>query len=179
MKPSLFGTIILLALSVPALAFQAGTQASSAPPCSGTEWRQFDFWIGEWNLTWPSPDGKGAENGTNTITRVLGDCVILENFTGGGSNPMRGMSFSTFSPKQQKWQQIWVDDQGSYLDFVGEMKGSKMILSRQTTGKNGEKILQRMVWTNITPNSLDWSWEMSSDRGKNWKVLWPIHYQRK
>src|SRR5215470_2046859 len=116
MKPSLFSTIILLALSVPALAFQAGTQASSALPCSGTEWRQFDFWIGEWNLTWPSPDGKGTENGTNTITRVLGDCVVLENFTGGGSNPMRGMSLSTFSPKLQKWQQTWVDDQGSYLD---------------------------------------------------------------
>jgi hypothetical protein len=36
-----------------------------------------------------------------------------------------------------------------------------------------------MVWKNITPNELDWSWEFSQDGGKSWEVQWPIHYKRK
>jgi hypothetical protein len=36
-----------------------------------------------------------------------------------------------------------------------------------------------MVFFNIKPDSLDWSWEASTDGGKTWTVQWPIHYARK
>jgi hypothetical protein len=52
-----------------------------------------------------------------------------------------------------------------------------MILQREAI-RNGEKILQRMVWKNISANELDWSWESSADGGKTWQVNWPIHYKR-
>jgi hypothetical protein len=54
-----------------------------------------------------------------------------------------------------------------------------MILARETTDPKGERLLQRMVFKNITPDELDWSWESSRDSGKTWQVLWPIHYKRK
>ena len=41
----------------------------------------FDFWVGEWNLTWKDPDGSTA-TGTNIITKILDGTVIQENFTG-------------------------------------------------------------------------------------------------
>ena len=44
---------------------------------------------------------------------------------------------------------------------------------------DGTKILQRMVYKNITADEFDWSWESSSDGGKTWQVMWPIHYKRK
>ena len=53
-----------------------------------------------------------------------------------------------------------------------------MILQREAN-VNGTKLLQRMVWKNITPNAFDWSWESSRDGGKTWQVNWPIHYKRK
>jgi hypothetical protein len=39
--------------------------------------------------------------------------------------------------------------------------------------------LSRMVFLNITRDSLDWRWEKSEDGGKSWQLMWPIHYERK
>jgi hypothetical protein len=61
-----------------------------------------------------------------------------------------------------------------YLDFVGEFKNSQMILAREARGKNGSKVLLRMVFKNISANELDWSWGRSLDGGKSWQVVWPI-----
>jgi hypothetical protein len=76
-------------------------------------------------------------------------------------------------------KQTWVDNSGSYLDLIGEFKDGQMILVREADDGSGRKLLQRMVWKNIRPDSLDWSWERSEDEGKTWRVLWLIHYQRR
>ncbi len=159
---------------------QAGSGAQTAPkPCAEPEQKQFDFWVGEWDLTWPGPKPGETGHGGNSIKRIMGSCVVEEQFTGGESMHLRGMSVSTFAPRAGKWRQTWVDNEGSYLDFVGEFKDGQMILSREATGPDGAKILQRMVWKNISSKELDWSWEFSKDAGKSWQVQWPIHYKRK
>ena len=84
-----------------------------------------------------------------------------------------------FSMPPRRWKQTWVDNEGGYLDFVGEFKNGQMILAREATRPDGTKSLQRMVFKNITHDEFDWSWEGSKDGGKTWTVLWPIHYQRK
>lgn len=40
----------------------------------------FNFWIGEWDLTWKDPDGTTA-HGKNIITKILNGKVIHENFS--------------------------------------------------------------------------------------------------
>jgi len=138
-----------------------------------SELRQFDFWLGEWDLTW-GEDGRG----TNVITAVLDQRVIQEQFDGRPATPLQGLSVSTYNMQLGKWQQTWVDNSGSYLDFVGEFAAGKMILSREAT-LAGQPILQRMVWYNIAEQSLDWNWERSTDDGETWQIMWHIHYQRK
>jgi hypothetical protein len=144
------------------------------PPCSAPEFRQFDFWVGEWDLTWPD-SGRGA----NIITVELDSCVIEENFTTEGDSPFRGRSVSVYNPATERWSQTWVDNSGGYLDFVGAWRDSTMILSRTATDTSGISFMQRMVWFNIAADSLDWHWERSDDNGKTWRTLWAIHYQRK
>ena len=90
---------------------------------------------------------------------------------------LRGTSVSTFEVSSSRWKQTWVDNEGGYLDFVGGFSNGQMILQREAI-RNGEKILQRMVWKNISAKELDWSWESSADGGKTWQVNWPIHYKR-
>jgi len=159
---------------------QAGSSAQPpAKPCAEPQQKQFDFWIGEWDLTWPGNKPGETGHGGNSINRVMGGCVVEEQFTGGTSMALRGMSVSTFVAPVGKWKQTWVDNDGSYLDFVGEFKDGQMILSREATRPDGSKILQRMVWKNISQNEFDWSWEASKDGGKTWQVNWPIHYKRK
>lgn len=134
--------------------------------------RQFDFWIGDWEVTWGEDD-----RGVNRIRAVLSDHVILENFDGAPSIPFQGMSVSVYNHILNRWQQTWVDNQGGYLDFCGEFKDDRMILEREAIA-DGAPIRQRMVWYHIERDSLDWNWERSDDQGQTWKVIWKIHYRR-
>lgn len=165
-------TILLLTLSLFSTVVLA--QENPKSPCDFPEAKQFDFWLGEWNLTW-ADSGKGF----NKVEKILGGCVIQENFDGLNSTPLKGISVSTYNKNLKKWQQTWVDNSGAYLDFVGEFSEGKMILAREFTNKEGKKIKQRMVWFDIKENSLNWNWESSLDEGKTWKPLWQIHYSRK
>ena len=148
-------------------------------PCSEPEQKQLEFWVGDWDLAWPGQNGGEAGHGTNSIKRVMDGCVVQENFSGEKSMPLRGTSVSLFDARSGKWKQTWVDNEGSYLDFTGEFKDGQMVLSREFTKPDGSQVQQRMVFKNITPNELDWSWESSLDGGKTWQVVWPIHYKRK
>ncbi len=136
--------------------------------------KQFDFWLGEWNLTW-----KDGGKGTNTITKILEDQVIKESFNGKPSIHLVGQSYTVFVKPLKIWKQTWVDNESGYLDFTGGLEeDGRMILSREA-GKEGKKFLQRMVWHNIKENQFDWNWERSDDQGATWKVAWHIHYERK
>ena len=156
----------------------AQTAPSPAKACADAEFRQFDFWVGNWEASWPGSKPNEVQHGRNSIRRVLGDCVIEEQFDGADAISLRGMSVSTYVPAAKKWKQTWVDNQGGYLDFIGEFSGGQMVLSRHALGPQGQEIEQRMVYKNITANGFAWSWEQSTDGGKTWKVLWPIQYTR-
>jgi len=131
---------------------------------------QFDFWIGEWNVTW-GEDGKG----TNHIERILDGKIIQENFI---APDLHGISVSVYDPERGLWCQTWVDTNGTYLDFTGRFEDERMILSREAIVK-GQACRQRMVWYDIRENQLEWNWERSDDNGKSWRVLWQIQYIRK
>lgn len=149
----------------------ATTIMPTHPALSGV--RQFDFWLGEWDLSW-AEGGKGR----NSIQAILGGCVILESFEAQQPPAFQGMSVSIYNDALGKWQQTWVDNNGLYLDLIGTYQDGKMILSRTTT-KDGQSFQQRMVFYNISENELDWNWEHSDDQGQTWQCLWHIHYQRR
>ena len=131
---------------------------------------QFDFWLGEWDVTW-GEDGKGK----NHILRIMNDKIIQENFS---APDLIGMSVSSYDTERKLWCQTWVDNSGSYLDFTGGFENEKMILSRDAMVR-GEACKQRMVWFNIDANQFDWNWERSDDGGQSWRALWEIKYRRK
>src|SRR5687768_1412209 len=82
-------------------------------PCSAPEHRQFDFWIGEWEVT----GARGQKAGTNRIERILGGCVLYESWTSAGAS--RGHSFNIWDPGDTKWHQTWVDNSGTFLQLAG------------------------------------------------------------
>jgi len=163
--------ILTVSLLLPAAAVRA--QEKKPAPCSAPEARQLDFWVGDWNLTW-----KGG-TGTNHVRSILGGCVIEENFTEADSagTGLVGHSYSVYDAVHKIWKQTWVDNQGAYLDFTGGTEGDTMVFSRHAERK-GKRFQQRMVFSNITHDALDWSWDRSDDDGKTWKPMWVIHYAR-
>jgi len=130
---------------------------------------EFDFWIGEWELTW------GENNhGTNRIEKVMGGAVIQENFETDG---YQGLSVSVFSREDHRWHQTWVDSSGAYLDFTGDFTDSRMILARNGI-VDGNPVKQRMIWYDIERDQFKWNWERSDDGGQNWQINWSIQYHR-
>ena len=156
----------------------AGAEATAQQPtpgCTGPESKLLDFWVGEWDLTYTS-NGQPAKS-RNRISKILDGCVVLEEFTGGTGAQLDGKSFSMFDVATRRWKQTWVDNSGSYLDFVGSTDGADVVFSREAEVR-GKKISQRMVFRDVTPASLKWLWQKSEDAGKTWTTQWEIDYKR-
>ena len=137
----------------------------------------FDFWVGEWDLTWTGQDGKEGK-GTNRIVKILDGKVIEENFEAIGPG-FKGKSLSVYNPNSGQWHQAWADNQGGYFDFIGEVEGDKRIFKTKMIEKDGKKIIQRMRFYNISEDSLTWDWEMTQDGGETWNLQWRINYKKK
>lgn len=167
----------VFALALLALATSAGSarsdpapSAPQAPPCTGPGFALLDFWLGEWDLTWE------GGTGTNVVTREFGGCVIHENFHSEG---LIGSSVSVWIPRLGTWKQTWVDDSGSYLDFTGgPTEDGRFIFSRELPPQ-AKSTHQRMVFHDITADSLVWDWQSSADGGETWAMQWQIHYRRR
>ncbi len=137
----------------------------------------FDFWVGDWSLEWTNADGSKSY-GTNKIEKTLDGKVIQENFRDPKSGT-KGTSISVYNKVKKTWHQAWADNGGSYYDFEGAIEEEKPIFRTKEKEVNGNKVIQRMVFYNIKPDSLTWDWELTKDGGKTWTHQWRIFYTRK
>ncbi|MEM7585013.1 MAG: hypothetical protein AAF560_16585 [Acidobacteriota bacterium] len=182
-------TLIAVALAVATiasgnvLAQTAGSQAAGSQseasqnkpsppkPCTSEQHRQFDFWVGEWEVT--QPDGTVA--GTNRIEKILDGCVIKENWTSAG---MRGESYNIFTPGGG-WHQTWVDTTGRLLTLDGELKDGKMVLAGETPGQDGKPLKHEIAWTPMADGRVKQHWRVSRDSGETWTDAFIGLYARK
>ena len=158
---------------------QSAQAATPAPvPCQAEQYRQMDFWVGDWDLTWKNQDGSEAK-GNNLITKdVLGDCVITENFNGAPGNTLIGISHSTYSAPHKLWRQTWVDNQGGYFSLYGGPQDDRtFILDMERLNDKGP--FSRMVFEEIKDDSLVWRWQGKKGEADDWADQWVIHYARK
>ena len=139
----------------------------------------YDFWIGEWELSWTDKENNTVK-GYNKIERVLSGQIIQENFsTLEKIDSLRfvGKSWTAYNPVSKTWKQTWVDNSGAYLDFTGFIEGDKKGFKRSFLNPKGKKIYQRMIFFRIEDDSFIWEWQNSKDE-KDWKLLWKIHYRK-
>ena len=155
-----------------------------AQACSGPEFRQLDFWIGDWNVkiharASPASDQWGDSVGTQHVRSILSGCAIEENFAAQGPpSPWAGRSFATFDGFSKKWRQTWVDDSGGYIPLDGGPEGSEFALYGPPREIKGTKFQMRMVWKNITHEALRWEWQRSEDGWQTNAVMMVIDYTR-
>lgn len=147
--------------------------APAAPPCSAPEYHQFDFWLGDWEVT--TPDGKPA--GTNLVTRPLGDCVLQEHWKGVGG--MAGESYNIYDSVSGRWHQTWVTDRGGYLALEGGRVNGNMVLTGSARVLAGKPTLDRITWTPRSANEVHQVWEQSTDAGRTWSVVFHGVYRRR
>jgi hypothetical protein len=138
--------------------------------------KSFDFWVGNWNLTWQDKQGKQFK-GINIITKILDNKVIQENF----EDPItgfKGRSLSVFDSRTKTWHQAWVDNQGGYYDFIGDLVDGNLCFITKMQEIDAKKAQRRMVFKDIKKDAFVWVWEGTQDGGKTWQLLWKIDYSR-
>lgn len=146
---------------------------SNARPCMFVpEWRQFDFWVGEWDVYTP----QGQLAGNNVIQNAENGCVLIENWTGGLGGT--GKSINFYDKDISKWRQIWVANNGTITEFAGnyDEKERIMKLYGETHPRNGQKILRKLFFYNLEPGKVRQYSEQSTDDGKTWNVAYDFTY---
>ncbi len=159
----------------------AQTSSTSAPaaqppkpaPCVASEYRQFDFWIGDWDVT--GLNGKVA--GTNLIKPILGGCVLHENWNGNGG--FIGQSFNVYDATRKLWRQTWVDGQGGSLILEGYFENGHMTLTdKEASAKSGATVVNEIAWTMLPDGAVRQLWRTSADGGKTWAIAFDGKYVR-
>jgi len=137
--------------------------------------REFDFWVGEWDVY---VTGTKTVAGHSLIQMIANGCALLENWDSPGSN---GKSINYIDPTNNKWKQAWA---GSYANGVqefvnGEYKDGAMRFSFETNNPQGQKIIGRFMFYNEKPGQVRQFNETSADGGKTWVTSYNYTYIKK
>jgi Protein of unknown function (DUF1579) len=176
---SQFLSVLLVSVSAllpNASSAQSTTNAPTTPaPCTRPEHRQFDFWVGEWDVTGRS----GNPAGTNRIRVVHGGCALQEDWS--GASGFTGTSINAFDASTGRWHQTWIGSDGVLLQLDGGLKDGSMELTGRTASASGAATMHRIRWTPLTehPGQLRQLWESSTDSGRTWSIAFDGTYKRK
>ncbi|HVH54795.1 MAG TPA: hypothetical protein VM791_00975 [Vicinamibacterales bacterium] len=146
------------------------TVNANVDPCNHLpEYRQLDFWVGEWEVRNPA----GQVVGTSRIERVLANCVIHETYTaapGAALSPNYvGHAFHFYDQNLKKWAQHYIDTTARPFDWIGEFKEGAMRYTREGPyGPSNSYVKQRMSFTPRPDGTVQQFFEQSADHGKTW-----------
>lgn len=166
--------LIVIALAIPALAMARQQPNRPCANPSSIAYRQFDFWVGNWEVT----DSAGAQvYGTNSVTLEEGECLVHEHWVGarGGT----GQSLNFVDNLTGRWTQVWVGNDGLTLAITGGLEGKAMVLAGNGVGTNGKPVLHRVSWTPTADGRVRQYWLQSTDGGKAWTVSFDGWYRRR
>lgn len=147
---------------------------AQANPCmADPHCREFDFWVGDWDVY-----QFGTKNmvGHNSIQIIAEGCGLLENWTNMAGQT--GKSINFIDPVTNKWKQSWVG--GGNQEFVnGEYKDGAMRFTFETTDAKGNKLTGRFIFFNEGTGQVRQFNETSADGGKTWTTVYNFTYVRK
>ena len=136
-------------------------------PCNTPEFRQFDFWLGDWNVTSAAAPGTTSRN---RITPVNDGCTLREEYT--TPTGYAGTSLNFYDAARKRWHQTWIDNQGGALYLQGGLEGEAMVMRTVDDPVN----VQRITWTPLADGSVRQHWESTSDGGKTWTTVFDGRY---
>lgn len=164
-------------LTLPTFAL-AAPPATMPPPsgCTSDESRQFDFWIGKWNVY---PKQKSDMHVADSLVeKKYAGCAIRENWMPLMPVSEGGGSLSTYVPDKKIWRQFWVDSSGAAVDFQGGWNGKAMIITGVWPAPKSPQQITRMSYTPLADGSVEQRGDTSDDDGKTWQTGFDFIYKR-
>ena len=173
LKTGLFSFLTLftaVALLPSTLAFAGDSPNSSA--CSAPEYRQFDFWVGDWDAyDFDKPDKVVAHL---RVDRILDGCVLREDYQ--GTDGHEGQSFTIYDATRKVWHQTWVTNSARLLTIEGNFQNGEMVLSGSDRTADGTARHVRGTWKAVS-NGVRETAVTSTDGGKTWNPWFDIVFR--
>ncbi|MDP9193309.1 MAG: hypothetical protein M3P06_16550 [Acidobacteriota bacterium] len=140
-------------------------------PCQSVpEYRQFDFWLGEWDV-----EQNGQKIARSSIQLILDECVIFENYE---AQSYSGKSLNMWDAQEARWEQHYTDTAGSSTTFIGKLEDGKMVMITDSI-RNGANVKTRMTYSKEGPDRVRQFLETSLDGGKTWASAYDGMYVRR
>jgi hypothetical protein len=171
---------ILALLSAPstAVAQHGGGPASREAPA---EARQYDFLIGQWELT-VTPKASGLAARIHGAPRLVGMWKAWRAFDGWGvedelritdrsGNPIAlSHTLRAYRAADGHWIQTTYDVyRATFTGATGEWKGKEMLVESRGTDQEGRPYLARMRFHDITADGFTARQDRSQDGGETWE----------
>ncbi|HEY7889891.1 MAG TPA: hypothetical protein VIC29_16845 [Steroidobacteraceae bacterium] len=133
----------------------------------------FDFHFGTWRTHIQSRISKDKwEKMTGTvIDQPLwnGRANIEKIEASGSGSHFQGLTLFLYDPKSGQWSQTFASSNDGIMDEpeYGEFNNGRGVFYGWSSS-GGKKILERGIWSNVTPNSYHYEIASSTDGGKTW-----------
>src|SRR4051794_2136070 len=145
-------------------------QSSNPASCTSSEYRQFDFWIGDWDVF---ESGSSTSSAHVRVDRILGGCVLREHYE--DSTALVGESLTTYDTSRKLWHQTWVTNRGRLLTIEGSQKDGSMVLDGAYYRDNQE-VRVRGSWVPLGSSVREMA-VTSDDAGKTWKPWFDLSFR--
>ncbi|MEO1021714.1 MAG: DUF1579 family protein [Bacteroidota bacterium] len=151
-------------------------QSSAQKPCEiSEEFRQFDFWIGEWTVE----DSTGTKLGDSSVQSILDGCVVFENWENPGAG-YSGKSLNYYNAAIGMWEQKWIDNQGAPIEFKGTYDSAEKTLKFSGSGfQGGNTVKYRLNFHEIKDDYVRQQFFAFDPSREVWVLIFDGHYRRK
>jgi hypothetical protein len=154
----------------------------------GPSIHDFDFYLGTWRVhhrrlkeRLVGSDEWQEFDGTSTAWTLLdGAGNVDDNVLELPDGPYRAVSLRSFDPWSETWSIWWLDGRnpgtldppvvGRFKNGVGTFIGDDIL--------EGQPILVRFLWSDITDQTCRWEQAFSPDGGTTWEVNWIMESRR-
>lgn len=157
-------------------------------PCLAPEYRQFDFWLGDWDVVnrQRRPDGTTwgvTGRATDKVYPVAGGCGIVEQWRGDAAQGyVVGYSLRAWNPETHAWDLVLLwprPEQPRFATLHGGFRHGRGDFFRSVTGSDGSPMKIRLTFSDVTANSLRWNNGTSRDGGRSWSTTWVMEFSRR
>lgn len=146
------------------------------------EARQFDFWVGRWdvNLRVRQKDGtwRDTHRADAKIYPILSGKAILELWD---SPRIKGYSLRYFDPSANRWM-LWLNWPGKgragSSSLQGAFRHGRGEFFSRSPRPDGQETIARYTFSDVTPTSLRWDDAYSKDSGETWTHNWIMEFSR-
>jgi hypothetical protein len=162
--------LVVIALLLCCAAARADAAANGS--CDAPAYRQFDFWVGDWDAFEVGAQDKPPVARTH-VDRMLGDCVLREDYV--QNDGLHGRSFTIYDAHRKLWHQSWVTNRGDMLVIEGRLQGRRIVLEGDQATADGRRRI-RATWEPQGDGVRETA-VVSTDGGHEWKPLFDIVFR--